>query len=525
MKFLTVEQMRKAEQAAVEAGRFPSMMLMRRAGIALARAAAQAAALRGTRKVVLVAGHGNNGGDACVAARCLHEDGFIVQALLTCVPAQLREDARIAWDEMRTATAPYTVLASPASWDSADSIAHELMGRPCVVVDGVLGSGCKGAPEGVAKRAIQWVNQMRAHALIVSADLPSGVNGDTGDMPGETVRADVTVTFGRPKRCFLNDAVAEKTGHLAVADIGVGDTAEASDAPCGLIALPELQTHFPPRPWAAHKGTCGHVCILGGSAPYPNAPVLAALGALKSGAGLVTLAAPPQSAYAAAAWTPEAILRTLETTQGVLARPSLTPIEETLGAFDAIVVGPGLTQEHATDGLVAYMLSVAGTRIVLDADGLNALARLHTAGAWKPHDGQRLILTPHPGEAARLLGCAADAVQADRLGAVRKLADTFHATVVLKGAGSLVCAPGGVPLLNRTGNPGMATGGMGDVLAGMAAALWVRGGDAPQAAAAAVWAHGTAGDAAAIAHGQAALTATSLTRYLPMTSFDGTRLQ
>jgi len=509
MKFLTVEQMRDAEQAAAEAEGIPSMALMRRAGVALARVAAQFAGLRNTRKVVLVAGHGNNGGDACVAARCLHEDGFRVQVLLTCLPERLRGDAYTAWIEMRMAEVPDCVLASAGDWDDPASVAQGLMDYPCVVVDGVLGSGCKGAPRDVAERAIRWVNRMRGHALVVSADLPSGVDGDTGEMPGEAVRADVTVTFGRPKACFREDAVAARAGHLVVADIGVGDDG-VGDGVCGLIALPELQARFPSLPWAAHKGTCGHVCVVGGSSAYPHAPVLAALGALKSGAGRVTLAVPPQSAYAAAAWAPEVILC------------PLNAVPERLDTFDALVVGPGLTQAPDAVSLVA-LLSVSDRRVVLDADGLNALAQLRGAGAWSPRDDQQLMLTPHPGEAARLLGCAAEDIQSDRMGAVRKLADTYQAVAVLKGAGTLVCAPGGKPLINRTGNPGMATGGAGDVLAGMAAALWARHDDALHAAATAVWAHGTAGDLAALAQGPVSLTATTLAQCLPVALRDISR--
>ncbi|MCL1920605.1 MAG: NAD(P)H-hydrate dehydratase [Kiritimatiellaeota bacterium] len=508
--------MRNAELAAAATGGFPLMLLMRRAGVALAAAAARLANLRNTRKVVLVAGHGNNGGDACVAARCLHEDGFRAHALLTCAPDALRGDAHTAWDEMHAAGVPCSVLDTPESWDSADSPSQMLLGRPCIVVDGILGSGCKGAPSGVAERAIRWVNQMRGPALVVSADLPSGVNGDTGEMPGAAVHADATVTFGRPKPCFISDAVARLSGHLEVADLGLPPAlcdAAPADTPCGLIALPELRAAFPPRPWDAHKGTCGHICVLGGSSAYPHAPVLAALGALKSGAGLVTLAVPQHSAFAAAAWAPEATLSALVAPQGTLTRSSLAPIAET--TFDAMVIGPGLTQGHDAAELVACLLSTPGTRIVLDADGLNALAQLHEARAWRPRDGQQLSLTPHPGEAARLLGCTVADIQRDRLRAVRLLADTFRATVVLKGAGTLVCAPGGVPLLNRTGNPGMATGGTGDVLAGMVAALWAQNGDSVRAAAAAVWAHGAAGDAAAFSGAQTSLTATTLARHLP----------
>ena len=506
MRFITPEQMRAADEHAVETLKIPSMLLMRRAGIAVARSAVMLAKLQATRKIILVAGHGNNGGDICVAARCLHEDGFNVQVLLTSVPAQLRGDAHAAWDAMRVAGVPYTVLTSAGSWETPESDAVDLLGRPCVLVDGLLGTGCVGAPTGAAKRAIQWMNQMRSVAAILSADLPSGMNGETGAVEGECVRADVTITFARPKTCFLNNATASFVGHLSVVDIGIGanicDSATAP-APCELIALSELAAAFPKPAWDAHKGISGRVTIIGGSPLYPHAPVLSALGALKSGAGLVTLCVPPASATAAAHWVPESILQIREASPDIAQLPKA----------DTLLVGPGQGQSPETLALVGQLLDTSHAKLVLDADGLHALAQLRASTTWKPYPD--LVLTPHPGEAALLLNSSIERIQQDRLAAVRQLADHYQATVVLKGAGTLVCKPGGTPWLNRTGNPGMASGGMGDLLAGMIAALWTQTSDAAQAACTAVWAHGTAGDLFAIPHGHTSLTATALAKHLP----------
>jgi len=506
MRFLTPDQMRAADERAVTTLKIPSMLLMRRAGIAVARSAIGLAKLHTTHKIILVAGHGNNGGDICVAARCLHEDGFNVQVLLTSVPAQLRGDAHAAWDAMRVAGVPYTVLASIGSWETPDSIAVDLLGRPCILIDGLLGTGCVGAPTGAAKRAIQWMNQMRSAASILSADLPSGMNGETGAVDGECVHADLTVTFARPKTCFLNDATAPFVGHLSVVDIGIGTNvceADPYQVPCELIALPELTPVFPKPAWGAHKGSLGRVTIIGGSSQYPHAPVLSALGALKSGVGLVTLAVPVASATAAAIWTPEALLQIREPSADMANMPHA----------DTILIGPGLGQSPETLALVEQILSTSTSKLVVDADGLTALTQLRTSENWKPF--KDLVLTPHPGEAALLLNTSVDAIQHDRLTAVRQLADHYQATVVLKGAGTLVCKPGGIPWLNRTGNPGMASGGTGDVLAGMIAALWTQTSDALLAACTAVWAHGTAGDRAALSKGQTALTATTLATHLP----------
>lgn len=518
MKVLTVEQMRQADRDAIGKADGGGMILMSRAGAAVAMAVETAAALKRTRRVVLIAGHGNNGGDACVAARCLFEDGFNVQVIMTCVPAVLKGDAREAWDEMRTAGVPYLVLASPESWDEDVAVMSGSLLRNGVIVDGVLGTGCQGAPSGAAERSIRWINAMRRRALVVAVDLPSGMHGDTGAVQGEAVRADVTVTFARPKRCFLNQAEAGRVGHLIVADIGITDEQcdrSADASPCQIIALPELAGWLAPRARSAHKGEFGHVCVIGGSAGLPHAPVLAALGALRGGAGLVTLAAPEQSLAAAAAHVPEAMAQALATQDGALSDEALGAWRDDLSCFDAVVAGPGMTAGGQARKIVGRLLADGTGRLVLDADGLNALAALCAEGAFVPRGPQRLLLTPHPGEAARLLGITTDEVQADRVAAVRRLAETYQAVAVLKGAGTLVCEPGGVPWLNLTGNPGMASGGVGDVLAGLAGALWARGLTAFQAACAAVWAHGAAGDFAAFEGGQTALCATDLVRRLP----------
>ncbi|HOM58997.1 MAG TPA: NAD(P)H-hydrate dehydratase [Kiritimatiellia bacterium] len=517
MRFLTVDQMRAADRDAVTEAGIPERALMRRAGEALACAVARVAARRRTRAAVLVAGHGNNGGDACVAARALREAGFLVRVLLTAPVARFRGVAREAWEAMDAAGVPWSEPEAAESacggWteDNADAVAAPSAWGG-VVVDGVLGTGCAGAPSGAAARAIGWINRQRAHAMIVAADIPSGVHGDSGEAAGVAVHADVTVTFARPKRGLLNPCGAERFGHVIVADIGLPDALcdrGTDDAPCECIALPELARFFPRRQWSAHKGTCGHVAVIGGAAGMPGAPVLAALGAVRSGAGLVSLAVPPQSAAVAAAWVPEAMCHTLDVPRGVISPHALAAGFSGLDACKVVIAGPGLTRHEEAGRTVAQLLETGPDRLLLDADGLNALADLFHAG-WRPRARQDLLLTPHPGEAARLLGLSVAAVEADRVAAVRLLAERYRAVVVLKGAGTLVCAPDGRPWLNRTGNPGMASGGMGDLLAGMVAALWAQGLDPVQAACTAVWAHGAAGDEAAWEEGRTALSATRL---------------
>jgi len=516
MKFLTVEQMRSADGAAVSEGAIPEQILMNRAGAELARAVMEAARQRCVKRMVLVAGHGNNGGDIFVAARCLHQAGFRAHVIMTCPPSALTGAAHSAWDAMRQRDVPFEIIATPESWQTHPDLKTGVLLNGGIVVDGVLGTGCKGEPRAVAAAAINWINSCRADALVIAADLPSGMNGDTGTAAGAVVRADMTVTFAAPKQGFCNPAAMEILGHLTVAEIGIPDEILfRSDAgvKLQLMARPELARAWRGRAWAAHKGSFGHLCVMGGSELYPNAPVLSAMGALRSGAGLVSLWS-GNIALAALALIPEVIVRKIVPDEFRRTDPVQRLTEYTLDRFNAVVIGPGLGTDGGAQALVRHVLENFRGRIVLDADGLNTLAELRSDG-YRIRDEIALVITPHPGEAARLLDWTVAEVQRDRSAAVKSLAARYNAIAVLKGAGTLVCDAQPVPWLNLTGNPGMASAGMGDVLAGMIGALLAQGLDPMLAVKLAVWAHGTAGDLAAMAGSQTSLTATDLLRGLP----------
>ncbi|MBQ7188025.1 MAG: NAD(P)H-hydrate dehydratase [Kiritimatiellae bacterium] len=497
MRFVSVQQMRAADAAAMRLPECGGLSLMLRAGNELARVVARVSRLRGTRRVVLVAGHGNNGGDIFVAATGLHRDGFSVQVLLTCSPDILKGDALSAFRILERTGVPCLACPAESDWDAPELRTGFLL-RDGVVVDGVLGTGCRGAPRGTAARAIRWINEMRRCACVVAADIPSGMNGDTGEIAGDCVTADCTVTFARPKAAFAFAPCAERIGSLSVADIGMPDSIADADTLAEvagvqqLIAEPELRRWLPPRPWDANKGTFGKLCIVGGSRPYPHAPVLAGLGARASGVGLICLQVPEESRTAAAVHLPEAILR---------------EYTAALDGYDAVVFGPGRGAPSAEE-----RFSVRARRLVIDADGLNLLAQTPNA---RPAEETEWILTPHPGEAARLLGVSVADVQKDRPAAVAALASRYRAVAVLKGAGTLVCEPDGKPWLNRTGNPGMASAGSGDVLAGLIGGWWAQGIPAFAAACIGVWSHGKAGDLAALTEGQSALSARSIIAHLP----------
>jgi NAD(P)H-hydrate epimerase len=516
MKFLKAGQIRALDKRMIQEQKSAGMLLMNRAGLAVAQVIAQLATVRNEhRRVTFVAGKGNNGGDALVAARHLHESGWHVGVLMTCLPAQLEGDAYEAWNDLHATGIVHQVLADARDWEDASCDGRVTARLPItgIIVDGLLGTGAKGAPRGVVAAAIRWMRSARKRALIVAIDIPSGVDADTGAVAGDAVTADITVTFAYPKVGFLNPVAQSCIGHVVVADIGIPETlgAEAEREAAEriqMIAAPELDRLLPVRPEFAHKRLFGHVGIIAGARGYSGAPALTVAGALRAGAGLITAAVPPEAIPALAAHAPEAMAYPLDAPDGVITVAALERWGRSLDDFDCLALGPGMTAADTTRDVVQWALDRYDGRVVLDADALNVLPRV------KLRKPERLILTPHPGEAGRLLGLTPAAVQADRLGAVIALAARFGGAAVLKGAGTLVCEAGGEPWITLTGNPGMATGGSGDVLTGILAALAARPMAAVDAARLAVWLHGAAGDFAMWRESQEALTALDITRSL-----------
>jgi NAD(P)H-hydrate epimerase len=511
MEFLTSDQVRAWDRRAIAECGISGLALMNRAGAAVARVVAQLAQVRGdaSRPVELVAGRGNNGGDAFVAARLLLADGYHVRLRMTCAPEALRGDAQLAWQQMQQAGVRTELLAQAQDWQALDEAD---LPRGGVVVDGLLGTGSEGAPHGVVAAAIRWIQRASRRAAVVAIDLPSGLAADTGEPCDPVVRADVTVTFAAPKAGFANPQAWECLGHVEVAAIGLpaaAGPAASAERVLQFIGAPELATLLPRRGRSTHKGDYGHLLVIGGSHGLCGAPALAAMGALRSGAGLVSAAVPADSLAGMAALAPAAMAYGVRDEGGGLTPATLAEGVRAPASFDVVLAGPGMSTRAGTAQIITELLTSAVARLVLDADALNVLAgdctRLHRPAELAP-----VVITPHPGEAARLLGTTTAAVQADRVAAARELARRSRAVVVLKGAGTLVATPDGRVCLNLTGNPGMATGGTGDVLAGLLAGLWAQGLSPLDAARLAVYWHGTAGDLAAWQTGEAALTADAL---------------
>ena len=513
MKLVSAEVMRGLDQRTIQDAGVPGEVLMERAGSGLADVLLEwgRAPRFSDHAFHVFAGKGNNGGDGFVAARLLQERGKCADVWLAGSRDQVRGDAAVHLDRMLQAGVALHELPESSDWQ-----AHPLWapGLKAVLVDALLGTGTQGAPRGVASAAIRALNALAAHNPVVAVDLPSGVDADTGAVPGDAVRADATVTMGLPKRGLAEPSALDHVGTVTVVPLGIPSGFRADvTAEDELVTRQDVAAMLGRRPRHGHKGEYGRVLVVGGAAGFSGAIIMAARAAIRSGAGLVSVVTPASVAAIVAGAVPEAMVHAgAETTSGSLAPDSLEPWCERLGELDSALIGPGLTTHAGGWQLVERLLERAACPLVLDADALNLCAGRTERLAERARE---LILTPHPGEMARLLACTTSQVQADRREAVVGAAQAWGSTVVLKGAGTWVATPGERPAINLTGNPGMATGGTGDVLAGLLTGLVAQGLPAGAAARAGVYLHGRAGDLAARGGSERSLAATDLIEEIP----------
>lgn len=484
----TAEQSRALDRTAIEAFAIPGFRLMQRAGHAAFVVMLER--WPQMRAVTLLCGGGNNGGDGFVMAVLAQQKGLSVQVLYLGdqqFAEGLQGEAREAWAWMQAqgvSAQPY----HPGVKFSGD-----------VIVDAMLGTGLGGEVRGLAQQAIIQVN--RSARPVLAVDIPSGLCSDTGAVLGCAVRADATVTFIGVKQGMLTHEAVDHVGALYFDNLKLPDEVYEQVAVNGFRTCDEdLAALLPERPRSAHKGHNGHVLVVGGDRGMGGAALMAAQAALRSGAGLVSLATRPEHVTAALVRVPEVM------TRGVTSAAQLAPL---FARADIVVVGPGLGVDAWGQQMLQQVLA-CGKPMVLDADALNLLAQWGR-DAGHPH---QWILTPHPGEAARLAGCGVAELQSDRFAAVERLQSICGGVVVLKGAGT-VCTDGDALYLCDRGNPGMATGGMGDVLSGIIGALWAQGLSALDAARMGVYVHALAADRVASEQGERGLAATDLMAVIP----------
>jgi NAD(P)H-hydrate epimerase len=495
MKAVTTAQIRELDQRTIAAGT-PGEELMERAGYAVARATIQFLKRQDSRSVLLFAGKGNNGGDAIVAARHLAGAGCYPMLVLLCRRNELQGDSLLHFQKLVSAIRVFEL----PTLDELSTIVAET--EPAVIVDGLLGTGLKGQVREPYATAIKVVNGL--HLPVVSIDIPSGLGSDTGDVHGFGVRADMTVTMALPKIGLLKPAAADLVGRIEVADIGIPrEFVEEIQTDAELLTAQDVTPLLPPRRRSANKGDFGHLLVIAGSEGYTGAPAMVAHAAARAGAGLVTLAV-PRNIYpiVAALCPPEVMPQPVEFEQ-------LSPTY--FARFDAVAIGPGLGQQAETQKMVWKVVSSCPLPMVVDADALNAMGQ--GVAALKKMQ-KPLVLTPHPGEMARLTNKTVKEVQADRWGMARSFAQEYGVVIVLKGAGTVVTEKSGGLWINSTGNPGMAKGGMGDALTGIIGAFLAQGMAAFDAARAGVFLHGLAGDLANEKLGPRAMLTTDLIEHL-----------
>jgi hydroxyethylthiazole kinase-like uncharacterized protein yjeF len=503
MKAIKTEEMRELDRATIADFGVPGETLMERAGRGLADVVDDLSRISGFKgsPVRLFAGRGNNGGDVYCCARLLLEMGHQVEVWLAGERGKITGDALRHLEAMRSAGIQLQEVATTADWEELLATA---VGGEGMIVDGILGTGIRGPARGVAAGAIQYINALSQTGPVVSVDIPSGLDSDTGKAVGDTVHADVTVTFGFPKLGLVQPAALEYVGNVEVVDIGLPrELSDSLPSEVELITADDLRALLPRRPRTSHKGTYGHLLIVSGATGYAGAVILAASAAARSGVGLVTVLVPESIAATVAAAVPEAMVHpAAQTERGSLAAEALANWHREAGDHDAILMGPGMTTHVETASLVREVLASWSGPLVLDADALNVL----DAKTIRESQAQ-IVVTPHPGEMARLMESTVEDIQADRMTAARAACEAFDCEVILKGAGTLV-GDGGVTLsVNLTGNPGMARGGMGDVLAGLLAGLLAQGLQLHDASRLAVFLHGRAADRVAWATSQSGMSA------------------
>jgi NAD(P)H-hydrate epimerase len=498
MRVLNTQQMREADRQSIDDIGIPSVVLMENAGRQAVAAMEAAFDDLSSSKVGVLCGRGNNGGDGFVVARTLAQRGIEAAVYLLGSVAEVRGDARTNLEILGRVGLTVVEVTNAQEWELHFSEVSECD----LIVDALVGTGFHGPLTGLLETVVADVNGLGVP--VVAIDLPTGVSADSHEIEGEAIEASMTVTLAAPKLPLILPPADAHGGDLVIADIGIpGSVIDELDGPwLELLTRERMRELVPARAADSHKGDFGRVLVIAGSIGRTGAAHLAATGALRSGAGLVTVATPKSCLPIVAAMAPEYMTVGLEETEaGTI---DFSAADRVLDfQADVIAIGPGLGQDPSTAAFVHAVCERSGVPLVVDADALNAFAG--DPDRLVGRDGVDVIITPHPGEMARLVSASIEEVQADRLDRAREFAAAHRCHVVLKGHRTVIAGPDGRSFVNLTGNAGMATGGTGDLLTGMIAAWFAQILDAEAACKLAVYLHGTAGDLAEADEGDVAL--------------------
>lgn len=509
MRVVTGTQMSKIDKHSIEQLGIPSIVLMENAALKLA---AHIEAYLGqkpqlSKEVLIIAGKGNNAGDAFAAARHLHIKGYGVKLYCIFEKAVFAGDAKTTLDIAAALGLEIKYLTGGCEFIELTRDIKEAQ----IVVDGIFGTGFKGEIEGHIARVVELVN---AHSkYTVSIDIASGIDSAAGRISASCIKAHKTVTFELPKIGQLTYPGIEYTGCLAVESIGIPRQAiESAEIQTFLTEAVMVRDILPRRNADFNKGNCGKAVIITGSAGMAGSGCLSSKACLKTGSGLVYVAAPASMINIYQSVVPEAIAIGLEEENGILSLQSTDKICGTIKKCDVVAIGPGLSADKCIYCILESIADKIDVPVVLDADALNAAA--NDTGIFKKFRNE-VVITPHPGEMSRLTGLETNYIQSNRLEAARKYAELWDVIVVLKGANTIIADPKGNAYINPTGNAGMATAGSGDSLTGIITSLAGQGAPALEAAVAGAYLHGLAGDMAAEEKGQYGLTAMDIVEYIP----------
>lgn len=517
MKIADAHTIRDVDSTAVDRYGISGLQLMENAGRGVASVALRGIGAISGAKAIIFTGKGNNGGDGFVAARHLSNAGVEARVFSLCRIEELKGDAALnasTWVKMNGAVEE---LLSVEALNSA----VQSVQRADIVIDAIFGTGLSTDVTGLHKEAIRLVNNHSKKILAV--DIPSGINATTGAVLGEAVRAHLTATMAMPKLGLLLFPGRAHAGKVEIIDIGMPrEVIEEPSIKWNLLVGADMTRILKPRQAESHKSSHGHLLILAGSPGLTGAACMAGIASLRAGAGLATIGVPESLHDIMEVKTTEVMTVGLpETAERTLAKSSFDKVKRLLANKTALLVGPGAGSSKELMELIGLIMQDANVPVIIDADGLNSFAP--KIGALKDMKAE-VVLTPHPGEASRLLNMKIPDIQADRIGAAERLVEMTGATVVLKGAYTVIAHPSGQVFLNPTGNPGLATAGTGDILAGMLGAFLAQGYSTLEAASIAVYIHGLAGDEVKKEMGELGMIATDLLQHIPrlVNSFVGT---
>ncbi len=502
MKLVTPEEMREIDRLTIEKYNIPGLRLMENAGLSVALLILKRDI--DLSNIFVICGKGNNGGDGLVLARVLKIRGYNPKVILIAKKDELTGDAKVNLD---------TFL------DLEGTEVHEItefgkmreLENPSLIIDALFGTGLKEEVRGIYEDVISWINKKNAYT--VSLDIPSGLNGETGIILGSSVKADLTVTFGLPKiGCYIQNGPLY-SGEIVITDIGIPPLAlDEFDIRTHVITHTDIQKIFKIRAHDSHKGNFGHVAVVAGSKGKAGAAKLAARASLISGCGLVTLYVPQVIERTIEDFCLEEMMCSLPSDDEALTNEGFNDVTTLFNKQDTILIGPGLGTKKDIEHIVKECIRKVSQPLVIDADGLNVLG--NNPSCLKEKKGV-VILTPHPGEMARLTGKTISEIQDDRFGSARNFAGEFSVYVVLKGYRTIIATPDGHIFMNLTGNPGMATAGTGDVLGGVITSYITQGYDITYALILAVYFHGKAGDFGAHKKSYAGLRARDIIKEIP----------